>query len=171
MLRARSHPKGEMSAEEIIGRIRHLEDLESLRALKARYVALVDIAPGIDTTVTRAAIAEVFAQDAEFHVPRTQPPSVIRGLDELFEFFTGFRRSLPFAIHLLANPVITVTGDQASGQWPVLVPGSSADGTSRLFSAFYRERYLRTPAGWRIAYSEQLAHLDVALPFRWSLED
>ncbi len=58
------------------------------------------------------------------------------------------------SMHHAHHPEITVDGDEATGRWyledKVIVPESTS--CSRR-AAFYTDRYLRTPQGWRIAHT------------------
>jgi hypothetical protein len=57
-------------------------------------------------------------------------------------------------LHQVHHPEITVDGDTATGRWylqdRVIVPAFSfmLEG-----AAFYEDRYLRTPGGWRVAHT------------------
>ena len=54
--------------------------------------------------------------------------------------------------HSFSNPIIEVDGDQARGRWLVLAfvqPKGAGERSMTIGS--YRERYVRTPQGWRIS--------------------
>ena len=58
-----------------------------------------------------------------------------------------------FAVHGLSNPLIEIEGDRATGQWYLAQP-MTLKGTDQAywFAARYRDRYLRTPEGWRFQH-------------------
>jgi hypothetical protein len=64
--------------------------------------------------------------------------------------------------HLVANPLLEVAGDTATGRTmcfnPMVVPRPEGDpGEPRVFfcGLWYLDRYVRTPEGWRIASREE----------------
>ena len=63
-------------------------------------------------------------------------------------------------MHQVHHPEITVDGDTATARWylqdKVIVP---AFGFMLEGAAFYADRYVRTPEGWRVAHTGYRAHL------------
>jgi len=55
--------------------------------------------------------------------------------------------------HMVGNHAITLDGDAATGRLVCFNPmATTADGTHVMFlGLWYEDRYVRTPAGWRIA--------------------
>ena len=39
------------------------------------------------------------------------------GLEKIRKFFTNSRKAMPFAVHMVMNPIIEVDGDRAEGTW------------------------------------------------------
>jgi hypothetical protein len=127
--------------EELERRVRVLEDVESIRALKARYCAYCDDAYDAD------GIAGLFTEDAVWD-------GGIRGRAEGREGIrTFFRRApqrLPFAVHMVMNPIIQVEGDTARGTWYLFQPCTFAAGNQAVWgSARYDESYVRLDGEWR----------------------
>jgi hypothetical protein len=60
-----------------------------------------------------------------------------------------FREQLPFIIHHVMNPVITIDGATATGHWHAIIHYRRSKGAGTSF-AFYEETYVRTDAGWLI---------------------
>jgi hypothetical protein len=51
--------------------------------------------------------------------------------------------------HLMVLPTIRISGDTAETRTPCINPMPAEDGMS-LFGHWYRDRWVRTPEGWRI---------------------
>jgi hypothetical protein len=56
--------------------------------------------------------------------------------------------------HLMGAPSVEIEGDAASVVTPCLNPSPSADGGLLMFGHWYRDRFVRTAEGWRIAARE-----------------
>ena len=95
-----------MSLEDLERRIKALEDIEEIKKLKARYCAYCDAGYDAD------AIAALFTEDAVWD-------GGMRGRAEeregIRDFFAMAPQRLPFAIHMVMNPIIEVEGDAATG--------------------------------------------------------
>ena len=94
--------------EDLEARIQRLEDIESIRALKARYCMYCDDNYDVE------GLASLFTEDAVWD-------GGIRGKavgrDGIREFFQHAPERLPFAVHMVMNPLIEVNGDEATGVW------------------------------------------------------
>ena len=56
--------------------------------------------------------------------------------------------------HIVAHPEIEVTGDEASASWALTdVVIHQQTGYAIRGASYYDDRYVRTPAGWRIAHT------------------
>ncbi|MCJ2187667.1 nuclear transport factor 2 family protein [Novosphingobium beihaiensis] len=140
-------------------RVAALLDKEAIRTLRLHYSALLDGGQA-------SRMDEVFTEDAEVAVT----VGTMKGLAEirksLAEAFVSFdtlgRESFPF-LHAVANHQITLTGpDTAQGSCYLLdfVTDRPEERHPFLLLGLYRDQYLRTGAGWRIACSR----LDVLWP-------
>ncbi len=74
-----------------------------------------------------------------------------------------------FSVHFISNSAVEIAGDSAQARTYVLNPMGfpNPDGSQHVFTlgAFYLDRLVRTPEGWRIAERvEQQAFLDGSLP-------
>jgi ketosteroid isomerase-like protein len=130
-------------AMDLEARIRRLEDIESIRALKMRYCDLCD--GGYDAD----ALVPLFTDDAVWDGGMFGRYEGARRIRRFFEATGGIVR---FARHYVTNSVIAVEGDQASGRWYLLqaatMPAGDAD-RAVWGAARYDERYLRTVDGWK----------------------
>lgn len=130
-----------MSLEDIERRLRVLEDIEEIKKLKARYCSYCDDNYDAD------ALANLFIEDAIWD-------GGIRGRAEgregIREFFQRAPQRLPFAVHMVLNPIVEVEGDAATGRWYLLQACTYADGNRAVWgSARYDEEYVRVGAEWK----------------------
>lgn len=134
-------------------RVRHLEDLEEIRKLKARYCDYVDIGWELEDPDKKEKLVEnVFAEDIVWEVPTADGLSEkFSGRDDVRAQYDRAVSPFKFGIHLAMNPVIEIEGDHATGQWPVLVPLTDPQGVAVLLTGKYLEEYVRAEAGWRIS--------------------
>lgn len=125
-------------------RVRLLEDLEEIKQLKALYCQYCD--GGWDRpTHDYDRIAALFTEDAvtDGTAGRTEGRENIRRLYRSYQV-------TPFAFHRVTNPIIKVAGDQATGNWHVLVALARPDSQAVWIAGIYDEEYVRTRDGWRI---------------------
>jgi hypothetical protein len=130
-----------MSMEDIEKRLNALEGVEAIKRLKARYSAYCDDNYNPDK------LATLFAEDAVWDggdFGRHEGREAIR------QFFSGAPEALPFAVHMVMNPVIEVDGDTAKGTWYFLGALTVADGNQALWtSLWYDEEYVRVDGEWK----------------------
>ena len=111
-----------MSLEDLERRIKVLEDVEEIKRLKHHYCAVCDDNYDAD------AIASLFTEDAVWDGGlwgKFEGREAIRG------FFLEAPQILPFAIHMVLNPIIEVNGDSAKGTWYLLQACTLAEGKPR----------------------------------------
>ena len=113
-----------MSLEELERRVKLLEDIEEIKLLKRRYCAACD--DGYDAD----AIAALFTEDAVWDGGMRGKNE---GREEIRRFFQKAPERLPFAIHMVLNPIIEVDGDTARGIWYLFQPCTWADGNRAIW--------------------------------------
>ncbi len=125
-------------------RVRLLEDLEAIKQLKASYCRYCD-GGWAGPTHDYDQIAALFTEDAmtDGTAGRTEGRENIRRLYRSYQ-------ATPFAFHRVTNPIIEVKGNQATGNWHVLVALTRPGGQAVWIAGIYDEEYLRTRDGWRI---------------------
>lgn len=145
-------------------RIRVLEDMEEIRKLKHRYCYLVDRGVAGEG----AAIDELmqyFTTDAK--VDFGELGGVHEGKDAVDAFFRTFVPAvLSYSAHMVANPVIGVNGDHATGRWYVDVPCTARQpegDTAAWLQARYEESYIREEGIWKWTFMK--AMFDFITPF------
>jgi SnoaL-like domain len=123
-------------------KLQRMSDLESIRTLKARYCHCVDtgyLAAGDDPD----ALAQLFVENGEWVVGS----GAVRGLDAIREHAQSLAKNL--RLHLIGAPRVTLDGDHAQGNWHVLVPSTSSDGSATWMAGTYDDKFVRTGDGWR----------------------
>jgi uncharacterized protein (TIGR02246 family) len=122
--------------------LQRLLDAEAIRHLKHRYCALCDANYDAD------GLAALFTEDAVWDGGLM---GVHHGREAIRRFFTGSSARVPFALHMVTNPIIAVEGDRASGSWylwqPMVytLPGGEQ---AYWMSARYDDRYVRVEQEW-----------------------
>jgi hypothetical protein len=119
-------------------------DLESIKQLKYRYLRTLDLKRWEE-------FAEVFLPEATGDYGEGLS---FGSRDELVAFMRENLGPQMVTLHQCHHPEIAVDGDRATGVWyledKVLMP------EHRLVlegAAFYEDRYVRTPEGWRIEHT------------------
>jgi hypothetical protein len=72
------------------------------------------------------------------------------GHSSLWTFFDRASSMLPFAMHYMINPVIEISGNEATGQWHLFQATTYAATNDAVWGAGrYFEEYVRDEAGWK----------------------
>jgi SnoaL-like domain len=123
-----------------------MSDLEDIKVLKYRYMRALDTKHWDDfaATFTEDVIGDYGSSLGETHS--------FSDRDSLVEYM---RTSLPANViteHRVTHPEITIDGDEATGIWylqdKVIVPEFDF---MLIGAGFYRDKYRRTPDGWKIS--------------------
>ncbi len=121
-------------------------DVEDIERVKYRYLRTLDTKKWTEyaDTMTEDVIGDYGSSVGEEHH--------FTDRDSLVQYM---RSSLPPNViteHRVTHPEITVHGDEATGTWylqdRVIVPDFDF---MLIGAAFYRDRYRRTPDGWKIS--------------------
>ena len=132
---------GSATVMDLEARIRRLEDLEAIRQLKARYCFLCDAGYDAD------GLAELFTEDAVWDGGTL---GKAEGREKIRKFFQRTPQVMPFSVHMVMNPLITVDGDTATGTWYLFQAASYAPENAALWgSGRYDEEYVRVGDAWR----------------------
>ncbi len=130
-----------MNLEDLERRLRVLEDIETIKKLKARYCAYCDNNYDAD------GIASLFTEDAVWDGGKF---GRYEGQEAIRTFFRGAPRIFPFALHQVMNPIIEVEGEQAKGQWYLFQPATLAEGNQAVWlAARYEEEYVKVGSEWK----------------------
>jgi uncharacterized protein (TIGR02246 family) len=127
-------------------RLRILEDIESIRRLKARYCQACDDDHNPDT------VAACFVEDGVWEGPTLGVHA--KGRAAIRTYIGGVRESgrMRHSAHMVTNPIIEVDGDTATGQWRLLMMYTTrpVDGKvehHRIIGK-YDEVYVRKDGAW-----------------------
>ena len=132
--------------DSLEARVRRIEDYQTILDLKGRYCNACD--GGWDRpSHDFKAVTELFTEDAVWDGRPGLP--LAEGREAIGEMMMAFRAKLPFIIHHVMNPVITINGDTATGHWHAIIHYRRSKGASTSY-AIYEETYVRTDQGWLI---------------------
>ena len=125
---------------ELQRRVRHLEDVDALRNLKAEYAAACDDNYDADR------LAALFVEDATWE---SEGMGRYQGREAIREFFRGISGHFVFALHYGLNPQIEVDGDTARARWYLFMPCTVGDTGEAVWRAgLDEEEYIRVDGRW-----------------------
>ena len=144
MTSAADHP------DSTVTRLRRLEDIEEIKALKHLYVALID-----DLIADPAAIGgfvDLFVSDLEVKYDAYGTFTTKETLTTFLQ--TVISPAFSWGFHIAQNPRIEVHGNVASARWYLTAHAVQAGGTAVVpFYGRYVDQYVRTGDGWKIKKS------------------
>ena len=80
------------------------------------------------------------------------------GREAIREFFRGVSTNIPFAVHYMTNPIISVDGDEANGEWYLFQTTTFAqNNTPILGSARYADQYRRVDGTWKFRHLQLIS--------------
>ncbi len=131
-------------------RIAILEDIEAIKKLKSLYCYLVDAGINGDGSKMDELMTH-FAEDAWIDFGEADTPDIHKGRDAVAKFYKENVCSLlSYSAHIVANPIIEVSGDEATGRWYVFVPCILRETNSALWlSGKYKEEYVKINDRWK----------------------
>lgn len=128
-------------------RIQRLEDIQDIINLKSRYLNTAD--GGWDRLSHDGdAMTQFLTEDCIWD---GQAFNAAHGREALRQAFAQFREALPFAYHIVTNPIIEVDGDTARGEWHLQWIGTDAAGTEMHCAGIYTDEFTRTDDGWKLS--------------------
>ena len=134
-----------------------LEAKDAIRELMAAYAQALDACRFAD-------VAACFAPDGEW----TTDYGAARGPAEIEAFIRGIvpvKGEGPQRKHYITNIIVAVDGDTASAVSDYLVVREAGPGLIPVMGGTYRDKFVKTPAGWRFSRKELEHHIagDMAL--------
>ncbi len=149
-----------MDISELAKRITILEDIESIKQLKARYCGICDDDHNPDKITT------LFAEDGTWEgagVGHHQGHEAIR---KLFQEFQG---RISFSQHNVMNPIIEVSGDRAKGTWYFLGPFTMRNGNRAMWlGARYEDDYVKIDGEWKILHLRAIGRMAAPYEKGWA---
>jgi hypothetical protein len=147
--------------DDLAKRIQVLEDIESIKRLKALYCYLVDSAVAGDASKWDELLSH-FSKDsrADFEVV-----GVFEGKEAVATLFKEIVASLlSYSAHMVSNPIIEVLGNTATGKWYVHVPLTARGGNMPgWLQGKYDEEYVREDGRWK--WKSITARFDFITPY------
>lgn len=115
--------------------------------LKARYCALADLSAS-DPAAARTGFADVFTEDSRSDYGM----GLMIGPQAITDFVcTAIPGNSEWMNHMLTSPRIVVQGDEATGDWNILVWSKRREnGEITPVIGRYSDKFRLTPDGWRI---------------------
>ena len=134
-----------------------LEAKDAIRELMAMYAQALDACRFAD-------VAACFAPDGEW----TTDYGAARGPAEIEAFIRGIvpvKGEGPQRKHYITNIIVKVDGDTASAVSDYLIVREAGPGLIPVMGGTYRDKFVKTPAGWRFSRKELEHHMagDMAL--------
>jgi len=128
-------------------RLTHIEDLEAIKALKARYCEICDDDHNPEEIVT------IFTEDG---IWEGKGIGTANGHAEIRALFERFQKHMSFSQHMVMNPQIEIDGNSASARWCFFGPFTfrTKDGGEQAMwqSTRYHERYEKVGDSWKIKH-------------------
>lgn len=150
-----------MAVESFEQQVARLAAIEDIKQLKARYCAYCDDGYNPD------GIAGLFVEDGIWD--GGEEFGCHEGRAKIHAFFSNVSDQIHFAAHLVQNPIISVQGESASGEWRLLCPcttqSESGDEEARWLLAEYRDEYVKRGDRWlfkslRVSLNFSATHRD-----------
>lgn len=139
-----------MDSADLATRVRRLEDIEAIRQLKAHYCY------ACDDNYHAEKLAGLFTEDGVWDGGALGKAV---GRDQIRRFFERSPEVIPFAVHMVTNPLIEVDGDTGTGVWYLFQAASYAPENTPLWgSARYDEEYVREADGWKFKSLRLTSH-------------
>lgn len=133
-----------MNLRELEARIVKLEDIESIKQLKARYCEICDDMHNPDR------IASVFAEDA---IWESADFGKAKGHEAICTLFREFQKMFSFSQHNIMNPIIEVDGDHATGIWYIMGPWTySKNNDEKWLALRYDDEYVKINGQWKYSH-------------------
>src|ERR1041385_3934723 len=132
-----------------------LEDKDAIREVMAAYCQALDACRFAD-------VASLFADDGIWTTDYGEAKG--RGaIEQMLRSIVPVKGEGPQRKHYITNIIIKVEGDQASAVSDYLVVRESESGLLPVMGGTYRDKLVKTPAGWRFKELEHHIWGDMAL--------
>ena len=140
-------------------RVHELEDREAIRQLTAEYMQAMHDARWEDAVAC-------FAEEASYDHGILGELADKQAIRHFYtEFMPGYEEAGGWAFDVLADPVIEVRGDEASGRWFLLTLLVDPDSQEAAWSiATLEYEYRREASGWRF-YRNRCIHEHMLSPY------
>jgi hypothetical protein len=135
------------TTHDIAERLEILEDLESIRKLKALYCHLVDAAVAGDLQKWDE-FMNYFLEDAWIDFEGFGRHEGKEAVERFYRDFVG--SAFSYSAHMVSNPLIEVGGPNANGMWYVHVPFTLRPrNEAGWLQGKYAEEYVKSDGQWK----------------------
>ena len=145
--------------EEVIDRLESIEEIKKLKHIYMEYC---------DQGYPPAKLGPLFTDDA---VWTSEIFGHHEGRAAIEAFFGGVSSDIVFAAHLALNGIIDVDGDNATGQWRLLMPCTLSENgqkVSRWMLGEYDETYERHSGKWYFSKVDVFMNFNVRADESWA---
>ena len=97
-----------MDLEQLEKRMTRMEDIESIKQLKAHYCEICDDDHNLDRITT------IFTEDG---IWEGRGIGKAQGHEEIRTLFQQFQQAISYSQHMVQNPIIEINGNSATGIW------------------------------------------------------
>jgi limonene-1,2-epoxide hydrolase len=150
------------SERTIAARLQRIEDIETIKHLKARYCAFCDDNYNVQ------GIASLFTDDGVWDGGDL---GKAEGHAAIIKFFERAPSAFSFAIHHVMNPIIEVDGNRATGRWYLLQPliRTRRDGEAAMWLVGrYEDEYVRIGREWKFRRLKFITHFLASYEEGWA---
>lgn len=156
--------KTDMKPKDMEQQLTRLADIEAIKQLKYRYAEICDDYHNPDRVIT------LFVEDGIWEDP-SGVFGIAKGRAEIHKLFEGFAKMIDFSQHNMMNPIITVNGNTATGEWYLLGPYRiRATGKEFWLAGMYRDDYVKVDGQWKYKHLRFTPRLWVPHAVGWSKE-
>lgn len=126
------------------GDFQQVRDELAIRDLVAHFAEIVnDMRP--------SDFGAVFTEDAAFTI---RGWAQLHGIGQIVGFLTGVISHWDMIMQAVYSGRVVIDGDHAEGAWYITEYGRYRDGNETYLGGRYKDRYVRTSAGWRFTSRE-----------------
>ena len=144
-------------------RITRIEDLESIKQLKAAYCDICDDDHNPDRITGIFAKAGIWEGDG---FGKAEGHAAIRDL------FKKFQQRISFSQHQVMNPIIKVDGETATGIWYFFGPFTFyKNNQAKWLSARYEDDYIKINGEWKIRHLRAKGRMATNYEESWAKTD
>ncbi len=131
-------------------RVRRLEEIEAICALKNGYGRYIDAGIGGERPFPQAGLLAQFTDDA---VWEANYHGRMEGKEAIRQFFAQVSESVTFSLHYLMGPTIEIgaSGEEATGHWYTFET-LTVDGRAVWLAATYDDDYMKRDGRWRFRH-------------------
>ena len=146
---------GAKTGQAVEERLARLEDVEAIKALKARYALYCD--DGYDAE----GIASLFIEEGTWE---NEVFGTFRGREEIRDFFARVSADILWALHFMICPSVTVLDEgRAHGTWYLFEPATmkAANGgqpDAVVMSGTYFDTFVKVDGEWRFEHMRPTLH-------------